>query len=71
MRNFGSRETAFAEVSAEAARFSAAFGGGLNVTRVSCGNRPSVADDDLVYFAGLAPTGYSDTCSASSADLSR
>ncbi|MGY5778612.1 hypothetical protein [Rhizobium sp. LEGMi135b] len=41
------------------------------VLPVRSGDRPSVANDNLVYFAGLALTGYSDTSGAPSANLPR
>ncbi|WP_152093706.1 hypothetical protein [Rhizobium dioscoreae] len=53
-------------------------GDGALVLRHVCGRgapvrssgRPS-ANENLVYFAGLAPTGYSDTSCAPSANLPR
>jgi len=71
MRNFGSMKTALAEADAQAACLGAAFGGGIDAASVRSGDRPSAANDNLVYFAGLALTGYSDTSGAPTANLSR
>ncbi|SCB30984.1 hypothetical protein GA0061100_10816 [Rhizobium hainanense] len=71
MRNFGSLKTTLAEADARAACLSVAFGGGIDATAVRSGDRPFAANDNLVYFAGLALTGYSDTSGAPSANLPR
>ncbi len=79
MRNFGNMKTALAEADAQAARLGVASGDGALVLQHVCGrvlpvrsgDRPSAANDNLVYFAGLALTGYSDTSGAPSANLPR
>ena len=61
MRNFGSMKIEFAEVDARAARLGVARGDFAHVVPVRSGGQPSAANANLVYFAGLALTGYSDT----------
>ena len=70
MRNFGSRETAFAEASAEAARLGAAFGRHLNVFGLSGGAvRPLPTTIWSISPASLRQA--IPTFPASSADLPR
>ncbi|NTJ64586.1 hypothetical protein G6M50_26685 [Agrobacterium rhizogenes] len=72
-------KTVLAEADAPAARLGVAFGDGARVLQHACGrvlpvrsgDRPSAANDNLVYFAGLVLTGYSDTSGAPSANLPR
>jgi len=79
MRNFGSMRTALAEADTQATRLGVALGDDALVLHHACGkvlpvrsgDRPSAANDNLVYFAGLALTGYSDTSCAPSANLPR
>ncbi|WP_162943843.1 MULTISPECIES: hypothetical protein [unclassified Rhizobium] len=69
-------KTAFAEVDARAARLGAAFEDVAGVmpshhAGVAVSHIPAAGPDLRCNFAGLAPTGYSDTSGAPSAILRR
>ncbi|MFK0163006.1 hypothetical protein [Rhizobium sp. NPDC090279] len=54
-------KTAFAEVGARAAGLGTARRRSASAMPVHSAGHPSVTNDYLVYFAGLALTGYPDT----------
>ncbi|MBN8950190.1 MULTISPECIES: hypothetical protein [unclassified Rhizobium] len=61
MRNFGSIRIACTKAEARATCLGVARGGFADAVPVRSDDLPSAVKDHLVYFAGLALAGYSDT----------